>query len=91
MDIKQEEGRHYIESNDGSLLAEITYVSAGETRVIIDHTFVAEEQRQEGLGAKLVSSVVSDMRDKNKKIIPLCPFAKAEFERNKEYQSLLAN
>lgn len=77
MDIKQEEGRHYIESNDGSLLAEITYVSAGETRVIIDHTFVAEEQRQEGLGAKLVSSVVSDMRDKNKKNHPALPVCKS--------------
>ncbi|WP_042422849.1 GNAT family N-acetyltransferase [Geomicrobium sp. JCM 19039] len=71
------------------MLAEITFVPSGSSMVIIDHTYVSDEMREKGTGSKLVASVVDEMRQQGKKIMPLCPFAKAEFERHKEYEDVL--
>jgi uncharacterized protein len=36
-----------------------------------------------------VTRAVEDMRAAGKKIIPLCPFAKAQFQRHKEWADVL--
>lgn len=53
--------------------------------MIIDHTFVDPAYRGQGLAEKLVAKGVEKARKEQKKIIPLCPFAKKEFERKPEY------
>ena len=60
-----------------------------ENKIRIDHTNVSEKLKGQGVGNKLVKRVVDFAREENKKIIPLCPFAKAEFEKNKEYEDVL--
>ncbi|WP_235822089.1 GNAT family N-acetyltransferase [Gottfriedia luciferensis] len=90
MIIEKSEKKHFIENDEGKIIAEITFVQAGTSKVIIDHTFVDESLRGQKIASKLVASVVEEMREQDKKIIPLCPFAKAEFERKKEYQDMLA-
>ncbi|ODG92746.1 MULTISPECIES: GNAT family N-acetyltransferase [Bacillaceae] len=90
MNIEKTEKKHFIENEEGKIVAEITFVHAGVSRVIIDHTFVDESLRGQKIASKLVASVVEEMREQDKKIVPLCPFAKAEFERKKEYQDMLA-
>lgn len=90
MNIEKAEKKHFIENEEGKIVAEITFVQAGPSKVIIDHTFVDESLRGQNIASKLVASVVEEMREQDKKIVPLCPFAKAEFERKKEYQDMLA-
>lgn len=90
MNIKKSEKKHFIENEEGKIVAEITFVHAGTSKVIIDHTFVDESLRGQNIASKLVASVVEVMREQDKKIVPLCPFAKAEFVRKKEYQDMLA-
>ena len=90
MNIEKTEKKHFIENEEGKIVAEITFVQAGASKVIIDHTFVDESLRGQNIASKLVASVVEEMREQDKKIVPLCPFAKAEFERKKEYQDMLA-
>lgn len=90
MNIKKAEKKHFIENEEGKIVAEITFVQAGTSKVIIDHTFVDESLRGQNIASKLVASVVEVMREQDKKIVPLCPFAKAEFVRKKEYQDMLA-
>lgn len=90
MNIEKAEKKHFIENEEGKIVAEITFVLAGASKVIIDHTFVDESLRGQNIASKLVASVVEEMREQDKKIVPLCPFAKAEFERKKEYQDMLA-
>lgn len=89
MNIEKAEKKHFIENEEGKIVAEITFVPAGASKVIIDHTFVDESLRGQNIASKLVASVVEEMREQDKKIVPLCPFAKAEFERKKEYQDML--
>lgn len=69
--------------------AEITYVIHDEDTIIIDHTFVSAELRGQNVAKQLIKKVVDFARQKNKKIIPQCSFAKKEFIENKEYDDVL--
>ena len=90
-EIEREEtdskGRYHVvlEGQD----AEMTYSRAGETRIIIDHTFVPGSHRGEGLGEAMVARAVADARAEGRTIVPLCPFAKAEIARHAEWQDVL--
>lgn len=81
-------GAFYIEEN-GRQLAEMTYVWAGNNKVIIDHTEVSDELRGKGAGKQLVSASVDFAREKGIKILPLYPFAKSVFQRVSEFRDVL--
>jgi predicted GNAT family acetyltransferase len=66
---------------DGRGAGEMTYVWAGEEKIIIDHTGVRTEYEGQGIGKQLVMSAVEFARERGIKIMPLCPFAKAMFVR----------
>ena len=70
--------------------AELTYSRASESLIIIDHTGVPDELRGMGVGVKLVERAVLDARASDTKIMPLCPFAKAQIQRHKEWQDVLS-
>lgn len=56
--------------------------------MIIDHTVVDESLKGQGIAKLLVAKVVERMRNEGRKIIPLCPFAKAIFDRTPEYSDI---
>jgi hypothetical protein len=80
----------FVIERDGQRLAEMTYVRAGAERIIIDHTFVDEALRGEGVGMQLLEATVAWACAERLKVIALCPFAKAMFERNASLQDVLA-
>lgn len=92
MEIQHEEngnkGRFYVHQ-DGEDLAEMTYVYAGDTKIIIDHTEVDDALRGQGAGKKMVEKAVLYAREKNLKILPLCPFAKSVFDKVSEFSDVL--
>ena len=69
--------------------AEMTYSRAGTALVIIDHTEVPDALRGRGVGEALVRRAVEDARAEGKRIVPLCPFAKAQIMRHPEWQDVL--
>lgn len=81
-------GRYFV-SIDGGPDAEMTFTKVGEHRIIIDHTGVPDVYRGQGVGMKLVLRCVQDARAAGKKIIPLCPFAAAQFKRHPEWADVL--
>jgi uncharacterized protein len=81
-------GRFYVEIA-GEKLAEMTYVWSSETKFIIDHTEVNDKLRGKNVGKQLVHAAVEFAREKNSKILPLCPFAKAIFNKIDEYKDVL--
>lgn len=85
MIIHEEKNRFYLGDSSDTAFAEITYSNAGEGIYIIDHTYVHPEHQGQGIAKQLVASVVQKARNEGKKIMPLCPFANAEFERTPEY------
>ncbi|MBO6524859.1 MAG: N-acetyltransferase [Balneolaceae bacterium] len=87
MEIQHEEsntkGAFFIEK-DGARIAEMTYSKNGDYRIIIDHTEVSEAHKGEGFGKALVFRGVEYAREHNLKVLPLCPYARVVFRRNKE-------
>lgn len=69
--------------------AEMTYSRAGTTMIIIDHTEVPDALRGRGVGQALLRRGVKDARAEGRKIVPLCPFAKAQIMKNPEWQDVL--
>jgi predicted GNAT family acetyltransferase len=69
--------------------AEMTYSRAGTELIIIDHTDVPNALRGRGVGQRMVRRAVEDARRDQVAIIPLCPFAKAQFDRHPEWQDVL--
>lgn len=67
----------------------MTYSIAGEDKIIIDHTEVNPAYTGTGLGKKLVIAGVDFARQNNIKILPLCPFARGVFARNKDLRDVL--
>lgn len=89
INILYEEKNKRAVAFDGALeVGQCTY-NEGEGFWIVDHTFVAESHRGQGLAQKLFKVLIDQAREKNIKILPLCSFAVKEFERNPSYADLL--
>lgn len=67
----------------------MTYSIAGETLIIIDHTEVEPAYKGRGVGKQLLYKIVEMAREKNKKIIPLCPFAASVFKKQEDIKDVL--
>ena len=85
MTIEHQQGPtkgRFVIIEDGRELGEMTYSVAGPDKIIIDHTEVPDACRGQGAGLRLVTRAVEDARAAGKTIIPLCPFAAAQFRRH---------
>jgi predicted GNAT family acetyltransferase len=90
-DIRREEGEskgRYVLRLDGHE-AVMTYSRLGAASIIIDHTEVPEALKGRGAGRALVQRGVEDARAESRKIVPLCPFAKAQIARHPDWQDVL--
>ena len=86
--INDKKGSLFIEI-EGKQEAEMTFVFAGEDKIIIDHTGVNPGNEGKGLGKQMVAQAVTYARENNIKIIPLCPFAKKVFDKTPEFRDVL--
>lgn len=84
-------GGEFVIQESGNRVGEMAYTNAGKDKIIIAHTFVEDMFRGENIGKDLVFAGVEFARERNIKIIPLCPFAKSEFEKHAEYADVLAD
>ena len=67
----------------------MTYSWAGTVRMIIDHTEINPEFKGMKVGNQLVMAAVEYTREKQIKIIPLCPFAKKGVDKNPQNRGVL--
>lgn len=80
----------YSYAAEGGPEAELTYSKAGDRKIIIDHTGVPDAYRGQGIGLALVTRAVDDARASGKQIVPLCPFAAAQFKRHPDWRDVLS-
>ena len=64
------------------------YARRGE-RLVLHHTEVDPAFEGRGLGSKLVSAVLDDIRARGLEIVPLCPFVRRYLARHPEYEDLV--
>lgn len=88
LDIKKGEKSFYVGDNEEGSIAKIELVQNGED-ITIEHTFVSEQLRGQNVARQLLKTVVDYAREKNKRIIPICSFAKSELNKNNEYKDVL--
>ncbi len=91
-EITREDGEtrgRYVATIDGHE-AELTYSKLGDSgNVIADHTGVPEELGGRGVGSALVRHLVEDARTNGFRIVPLCPFVKAAYQKNPEWADVM--
>ncbi|RJP02164.1 N-acetyltransferase [Exiguobacterium sp. RIT452] len=75
---------------DNQAVGEITYSDTKGGKWIIDHTYVDPKHRNQQIGEQLVKAIVEWAREENVKLLPLCPFAKKEFEQTPDYADVSA-
>lgn len=76
-----------VEGHDG--VGELTFSRMSPTKIIADHTSVDESLRGLGVAGALVERLVADARAEDFKIIPLCPFVKARYQRHPEWSDVM--
>lgn len=64
--------------------AELTVSKVSPNLIIVDHTFVPDEMRGQGLAKALAEQVIADARKHGQRIVPLCPFLRAHALKHKE-------
>ena len=80
-------GRYVIDLAPGAE-AEMTY-RREEGRIIVDHTGVPDALRGKGVGQALAAHAVESARKGGWKIMPLCPFFRAQAMRHKEWHDVV--
>ena len=92
MDIKHIEkngrGAFLIRSEDGKRVAELTYVTSGDSAFIIDHTEVDRELRGQGIADDLLDAAARHARENNLKIHATCPFALKKLREEAQFEDV---
>ncbi len=89
VEVKKGTKSFYVGDSEEKPLAEMTFVPSGDNIVIIDHSYVSDELNGQGVGKLLLKELVDWARKEDKKIMPLCPYAKAQMEKNEEYHDII--
>ena len=93
MEVKQIDDKKngaFIVLDGDKKAGEMAYVWAGAEKIIIDHTEVDEAYGGQGVGKQAFLALVDWTRKENIKVIPLCPFSKAQLEKNPDLKDVLA-
>ncbi len=75
MNFIHEENRIYLNDETGHMVAVVTFPKVKEGVVNIEHTFVDNSLRGQGVAAKLMEEAVSHLREHNMKAILSCSYA----------------
>lgn len=88
---QQDDGKHgaFLALDNNAQAGEMTYTWAGEQMFIIDHTDVDDSYKGQGVGRQLLDAAVAFAREKQLKILPLCPFAKHQFDKDSSIHDVL--
>jgi len=84
-----ENGRYVIHLAPG-FEGEMTYRHVAPNTIAIDHTLTPREYRGKGVAEKLVFKAVADARAEGTKIVPICSYVVAQFQRHPEWEDLRA-
>lgn len=90
MEIVKADNSFYVGESPEAMEAEITFTLVDTDLIQIDHTYVSETLSGKGVGLQLVNKVVELARQENRKIMPVCPFAKKVMTKSDEYLDVLA-
>lgn len=68
---------------------ELTISKVSDQLVIADHTQVPDTMRGMGVAAALADALIAHARAKGQRIVPLCPFVRAQSLRHPEWSDVI--
>lgn len=83
MEFIKEDSRIYSFDNNKKVIAEITFYESENGVFTIDHTFVDESLRGQGIAGKLVEMAVEEIEKKGGIVKATCSYAKKWLEKNR--------
>ena len=90
IEIRERENKGFAIARENEKKAGLmTYSIPDSDFIIIDHTEVDDAFKGQGVGKKLLYKIVDMAREKELKILPLCPFASAMFKKLDDIQDVL--
>lgn len=91
MDFKIEETRIFAENEAKELLAEVTFPARDGLRVDINHVYVDESLRGQGIASHLMELAYQEIKSRGKKIVAKCPYAISWFKKHEDFQDIVIN
>jgi hypothetical protein len=88
-EVRPHGGRYFYRFADGSQ-AEMDFSEDAPGIVTITHTGTPRQHRGQGIAAELVARAVADFRAEGRKVVPLCWFARQQFDTHPDWADLLA-
>jgi len=88
----EDNGRHgrYVAKVAGvDAEAELTFTHRGASLISADHTGAPDSLKGTGAAAALVDHLIADARARGFKIIPLCPYVRARYEKHPDWQDVM--
>ena len=82
MKFQKETNRIYCENEAGKVIAEITFPETESGIFCIDHTFVDDSLRGQGVAGKLVKMAVEEIQSRNGKVTATCSYAQHWLEKH---------
>lgn len=70
---------------------ELTISRVSDVLIIADGTFVPDTLRGTGTASALVQALIADARAKAYRIVPLCPYVRAQSLQHSEWSDVLQN
>ena len=74
---------------DGAIIGEITWTLLGDV-MVMDHTYVSDKLRGQGVAKKLLDSAASYAREQELKMEPVCSYVVAAFSKSDIYDDIKA-
>lgn len=91
MKLNYSESRIYINDEAGKTVAEVTFPPVSKNVVEIDHTFVDDSLRGQGIAGELLLAVAQELRKTGRKAYPACPYAVRWFSGHPEFTDVYSD
>lgn len=89
MEFKHEKNRIFSEDESGRKVAEVTFPALSEHMVNINHTYVDNSLRGQGVADELLRACTDELRAGGKQAVATCSYAKRWFGAHPECHDLL--
>ena len=76
-------------SENGKILAEVTFPEIDENTVNVTHTFVDDSLRGQGIAGKLMEELVIELQTSGRKAVLSCSYAISWFNKHPQYKDLI--
>lgn len=89
MEFVHESNKIYLANEEGNSIAEVTFPTVKEQVVNVNHTYVDDSLRGQGIAGQLMQELVQQLKAENKKAVLSCSYAVMWFDKNKQYEDLV--